>query len=221
MARADNSNSASAINDRFNRMNQVKKFLRTALAFAIVISALPVSAATGALDKLPLFFEANGSAQFLARGSDFQFSISAAGGQFTLRKSGGESAEAQMQFIGANPAARIGGENELPGKINYLLGDRPAQWRAGVPIFAKVRVQEIYPGIGLVYYGNSRRLEYDFTVAPKADPNLIAMRFNGVKSISINARGELILNLGNGEICHRPPVIYQIRAGGRKEISRA
>ena len=58
------------------------------------------------------------------------------------------------------------GDAELPGKINYLIGNDPAQWHSGVAIFAKVRVEELYPGINLVYYGNQQQLEYDFTIAP-------------------------------------------------------
>ena len=46
----------------------------------------------------------------------------------------------------------------------------PAKWQTGVATFAKVRVGEVYPGIGLTYYGNHRQLEYDFIVAPSANP---------------------------------------------------
>ena len=85
-------------------------------------------------------------------------SISPDGAQLILREQPDAPSRAvQMQFIGASPQARIHGDEELPGKINYLTGNNPAQWRSGVPIFAKVRVDEIYPGINLVYYGNQHR----------------------------------------------------------------
>ena len=124
-----------------------------------------------------------------------------------------------MRFVGANPSAQIRGDAELSGKINYLVGNDPAQWRSGIPTFAKVGVDEIYPGIGLVYYGNQRQLEYDFTIAPGANPNAIAIRFDGADKISVNAQGELILTLRDGEIRQPKPVIYQTVGGVRKAIS--
>ena len=35
----------------------------------------------------------------------------------------------------------------------------------------------VYPGIDLVYYGNQHQLEYDFDVAPGADPTAITLSF--------------------------------------------
>src|SRR5206468_3596899 len=92
------------------------------------------------------------------------------------------------------------GQEEKPGKINYLLGNDPAQWHPGLSTFGRVRVQGIYPGVDLVYYGNQRRLEYDFTIAPRADPRAIAIHFEGADKITINDQGELVLRLGGDEI---------------------
>ena len=132
---------------------------------------------------MPLYFEANrgqadASAQFLARGRDSQFLISPAEAQIVLCKAAAEPATVRMQFMGANPQAQIRGDAALSGKINYLVGNDPAQWRTGVPTFAKVRVDGIYPGIGLVYYGNQQQLEYDFEVAPGANPDAVRIHFD-------------------------------------------
>jgi hypothetical protein len=125
----------------------------------------------------------------------------------------------RMQFIGANARAQISGTEELPGKINYLIGNEPARWQTGVAIFAKVQVGKIYPGVNLTYYGNQRQLEYDFTVGPTANPGVIAIHFDGADKISISPGGELVLNLGDGEIRQPKPVIYQTANGARKVIS--
>lgn len=201
-----------------NRPAKINLILKS-LALASGFAAFSVSARTAtALGDTPLFFEANSSSQFSARGSDAQFSISPAGAQLALRKS--DSIRAiQMQFIGANPQAQIQGDGEIPGKINYFTGNDPAQWRSGIPTFARVRVGEIYPGINLVYYGNQKRLEYDFTIAPGANPDSILIRFDGADKISVNAQGELVLKLGDGEIRQPKPLIYQTVGGAQKEIS--
>ena len=82
----------------------------------------------------------------------------------------------RLRVASANPRATISGVDELPSKSNYLMGQSPAQWHTGVPNFGKVMYKEILPGIDLIYYGRGRRLEYDFRVAPHADPKAIEMR---------------------------------------------
>jgi len=176
-----------------------------------------------ALGNLPLCFEAGpasvaGPARFITRGCNYQFSLSPAEVQITLGKNGVKPAEVRMDFAGSSPGAQMSGDTGLPGKVNYLLGNDPAVWRTGVPTFARVRVGQLYPGVTLVYYGNQRQLEYDFTLAPGTDPDVIKIHFAGMDKISIGGRGELILALGQDEIRQRAPVIYQTVAGLRQAV---
>jgi hypothetical protein len=177
---------------------------------------------------MPLYFEANqgqvdSPAQFIARGRDSQFLISPSEAQLVLCKTTAPrtfSARAvRLQFVGANDLAQISGEQELSGKINYLVGSNPARWQTGVTTFARVLVVGLYPGVNLTYYGNQRQLEYDLTVAPNADPGVIEIRFDGADGISINPAGELVLKLGDSDIRQPKPVFYQMANGSRKEIS--
>jgi hypothetical protein len=182
-----------------------------------------------ALGNLPLYFEANpgqanSPAQFLAHGRDCQLLISPNESRLILRKTDATSGKVsscavQMQFINANAQAMIRGDAEQSGKINYLIGNDPAQWCTGVATFAQVRVESLYPGISLIYYGNQQRLEYDFTVAPHANPGQIAIQFAGVDKISVSPRGELILTIGKNEIRQPKPLLYQTVNGTREEIS--
>jgi len=63
-----------------------------------------------------------------------------------------------MKLSGANPAASPVGLEELPGKSNYFRGNDPKKWRRNVPLYAKVKYADVYPGVDLVYYGNQREL---------------------------------------------------------------
>jgi len=177
-----------------------------------------------ALGNLPLYFEANpdqasGPARFITRGCNYQFSLSPTEVRIALGKTGVKPAEVRMQFVGAGSRAQIQGDDELPGKINYLLGNNPAQWHTGVATFARVRVGELYSGVNLVYYGNQRQLEYDFTIAPGTDPGVIKIHFDGVDKISVSAQGELILAVAGGEIRQPGPKIYQMVHGQRQTVS--
>jgi len=119
---------------------------------------------------------------------------------------------------GANASAVAKGIDTLPGKRNYFIGNDPARWHTGVPTFRAVCYEGIYPGITLTYYGNQQQLEYDFSIAPGADPHAIRMTFiSGVRP-RISAEGDLVLQTPAGEIRQRKPVVYQEINGQRQLI---
>jgi hypothetical protein len=127
-----------------------------------------------------------------------------------------------MELSGANPRAPMTGLERLPGKVNYFLGADPNRWRAGIPTYRRVRYAQVYPGIDLVFYGASRgagqQLEYDFHVAPHADPRRIGLRFQGAENARIDRNGDLVLLTLAGEVRHRKPVLYQEDRFGRKAV---
>src|SRR5262249_12238769 len=125
---------------------------------------------------------------------------------------------AGLQFLHANPLARIHGEQALTAKVNYLIGDDPSHWRSGLTAFSRIRVEALYPGIDLIYYGHQQQLEYDFVIDPKIDPRVIAMQFTGVNKLIVNEQGELVLKLAGGEMRQPPPVIYQIQGASRLSV---
>src|SRR5438876_188612 len=124
----------------------------------------------------------------------------------------------RMRFADANPQARVQGQEELPGKANYFTGNDPTKWRTNVPTYAKVRYDNLYPGIDLIYHGNHHQLEHDFVVRPEADPSSIALSIQGADIVEVDAQGDLVLHTAAGPIRLRKPVFYQEVNGIRKEI---
>ena len=132
----------------------------------------------------------------------------ASGGRFT------NLAVLRMKLLSANPEARVTGIEELPGKRNYFIGNDPEKWRTGVPLYAKVKYEEVYPGIDLVYYGtDQRQLEYDFVVSPGADPKAIRLAIEGAEEIRVDGDGDLVVETEGGEVCFHQPVVYQPAVG--------
>ncbi len=125
----------------------------------------------------------------------------------------------RMKLRNANPAATATGVDELAGTSNYFVGNDPAEWRSNVPTYAKVKYEGIYSGIDLVYYGNQRQLEYDFVVAPGADPRRIAFDISGAKRIRTDEHGDLLFKVGEGEIRWHKPVVYQEKDGARQLVA--
>ena len=223
-------------------MTRLLKKLLFTLAAAAAGSGWAAAPVLATFGNPPLYFEADcdqsGTARsFLARGSGCSFFVAPTEAALTLakfdlspasspRERGGarpgritQTRTLRFEFVRANSHARISGNGELPGKVNYLIGSDPARWRVGLPLFARVRVENIYPGVDLVYYGNQQRLEYDFVVSPHSDPGAISIRFSGADKIRIDAQGDLVFSLGGDEIQQPKPVLYQIVDGARKEVT--
>jgi len=126
----------------------------------------------------------------------------------------------RLELVGANPAVHAAeGLDELPGRSNYLLGADPTRWQFNIPNYARVRYEGVYRGIDLVYYGNQRRLEYDFVVAPGADPRAIRLRLAGAGRVYLNSSGDVVSRGSDGEVVLNAPAVYQ-ELGGVKHVVR-
>ena len=124
-----------------------------------------------------------------------------------------------MTLIGANHGAPSVGLEELPGKVNYFMGNDPARWQKDVRTYAKVEARNVYPGVNMVHRGNRQQLEYDFVVAPGADPGDIRVSFSGMQKMHVDSGGDLVLTTPTGEIRQHKPYIYQERAGVKQAIA--
>jgi hypothetical protein len=131
--------------------------------------------------------------------------------RFQARNSESQTSEVlRMKLVGANRAVKVKGLDELPGKSNYFFGNDPKKWHTNVPTYARVKYEGVYPGIDLVYYGNQRQLEYDFVVAPGADPKTISLEIEDRNSqVSMDGNGDLVVRLASGEVRLHKPRVYQ------------
>jgi hypothetical protein len=125
----------------------------------------------------------------------------------------------RMQMVGSDPKASALEQQALPGRINYMIGNNPHKWHTGVPTFGRVGFHGVYPGVDLVYYGNRRNLEYDFLVAPHADPKQIHLHFAGAQSVQVNAAGDLLVKTQGREWRWQRPAVYQQDAKGKHSIA--
>jgi hypothetical protein len=202
--------------------------------------------ANDSFGRLPLMFERreSGNDEFLCRGPGYTLFLSPAEAVFVLRPRlpeelkrvarGRRSADfdaaralsargdrgtapLRVKLEGAQLPVEAAGLQELPTTVNYFLGSDPARWRRQVPTFASVRYREIYPGVDLIYYGNQRRLEFDFVVGPGADPAPIELSFDGAEWIEIEASGDLVMHTTAGPVRQNRPMVYQ-EVGGRRQV---
>jgi len=184
------------------------------LAFAGPAAALPGAPA--------LRFEANRgqtdpAVRFVARGPASTLFLTSTGAVIALRGPGGAGA-VRLTFGGGDSATSIAGVDELRARSHYLIGRDPARWRRDVPNFARVAYREVYPGIDVVFYGREGRLEYDFVVAPGADPGRILLELSGMDRLEVDAAGDLVLHTAAGALRHHRPAVYQVMDAGRRVV---
>src|SRR5260370_26730927 len=124
-----------------------------------------------------------------------------------------------MKLVGAGSTSASQPEKLLPSVSHYYIGDDPNKWHPNVPNYERVKFDQVYPGIDLVYYGNQQRLEYDFVLRPGAEPNQIRLAYSGADSMRLDSDGDLILNVQGKELRQRRPLVYQEIGGQRVEVA--
>jgi len=184
--------------------------------------------------QVPIAFEKNNGQtdprfQFVARGAAHSIYLGAAEtmvafaspsanpGNAATERAMASSRVLRFSFLGGATNVPGRGMSTLPGRVNYVTGDK-SEWTLGVPVFDRVCYTGIYPGVDLVCYGNQEHFEYDFVIAPGADPKRVSFQVEGADQVEINAQGDLILRAGTGFVRQHKPVVYQIIAGQRRAV---
>jgi hypothetical protein len=198
--------------------------------------------------KLPMYFEANvgqsdPAVKFVSRGRGYRLFLTPTEAVLSLQGPPAEASDEldlslgapsdvetpsaraastsvlRMQLRGGNPEAEVSGGHPLAGRVNYLVGADPDGWHTDIPTYGEVAYRGVYPGIDAVYYGKQDQLEYDFIVAPGADPSVITLGFEGAEGLTIDEGGDLVLATPGGEVRQHAPVIYQELDGERQPVS--
>jgi hypothetical protein len=193
-----------------------------------------------AVDKIagmPLYFEVNRgqvnpSVRYLSRSGRYSLfltddaaTFSLIGGEFhksplanALSGKHGDDTHltesaVRVRLVGANPHPEVEGLEPLPGRVNYLIGNKK-NWHTDIPTFGRVRFNNVYPGVDVVYYGTPSALEYDLIAAPGADTSKIKFAIEGPAQTTQTAAGDLLIATGSGTIKIAKPRNYQQNADG-------
>ena len=178
----------------------------------------PLEAREPWLDSVPVSFEENrGQAS-----PEILFSARGRSGQLGLTRSSilfGPNG-ARLRFHGAE-AATVKGADPRSGLVNYFLGNDPSKWRTAIPTFGAVEYGRLYPGIDMIVHGRDSELQYDFLVAPHANPGQIVLaidRTEGGAPLLIDGQGDLIIPSAGGEARIRHPYAYQEIGSARPRV---
>jgi hypothetical protein len=192
---------------------------------------------------LPLAFEQNQGqtdpqVKYLARGHGYTLFLTANDAVFSLHSSGSSARQSpdaelknraqqhkkdsaavvHMHLVGGNLSAKVEGSGPLAGTANYFVGNDQSKWHSGVARYARVSYENVYPGVNMAFHGAERELEFDFVLAPGANPAPIGIQFAGNQGIKTNHSGDLIISSAAGDVLLHRPVAYQEQNGAKQPV---
>lgn len=115
-----------------------------------------------------------------------------------------------IKWLGANAEAEFSTRllKHQP-KLNFLLGNDPAKWAAGLKQYREVVYHNLYPNIDLRYYLNSAGVcAFDFIVHPGGEVSDIKWQIEGVEEQGILGE-DLVLLTSVGSAVYSAPRSYQ------------
>jgi len=128
-------------------------------------------------------------------------------------------AHISMKLEDANSTPFVSGVDQQVAQANYFIGNDSAKWVRGIDTYSGVLYTDVYNGVDLMFHSNQRQLEYDFMIAPQADPNQIRVRFDGADDLRLTSDGALILSTPAGELRHDRPIAYQTKNDTQVPVS--
>jgi hypothetical protein len=180
-----------------------------------------------AYGNLPLSFVPNAGqsdqgVRFSAQGPHSSFFFTDREAVFALTKPGETGASSgatlALRFLGAEPEPSLGARQQLPGRVNYLLGSDPDKWQTGLPTYREVVYRDLWPGVDMVFRGDASRLKYEFLVRPGANVEDIRLAYRGAERLSVDSAGQLLIGTGAGTLTDVQPISYQEVEGTRVPV---
>ncbi len=181
------------------------------------------------LGSLPVSFVPNvgqedPSVRFEADTSSFILQLTDSSANFVPPDSGARDAgrtTLSMKFVGASNSATVVGLDKVSSVTNFVNAGAPSASHYNVPNYAAAAIENVYPGIDVVFFTNSSHaLEYDFIVHAGADPSVINLQWAGNSGLSTDARGNLDLKFAGGTLVEQAPAAFQASAGtGQQNVA--
>jgi len=173
--------------------------------------------------NVPLFFEKNqgqadSAVRFLVRGGQYRLFLTAQGSVLKVAGNHGRDAVLRTTLPGSNPTPEITGMDKQGWMTNYLVG-MESDRSSAVANYSRVKYAAVYPGVDLIYHGESHQLEYDFVVSPNAEPSSIRLWIEGANNMSVAADGSIVVQTAAGAVRWEKPVVFQETSGQKTMVT--
>ncbi len=121
-----------------------------------------------------------------------------------------------------NPNPAIVEVGERPVTTNLYGGHSAEPRRSAVSQASRIRLEAVYPGIDVDYYGRAGMLAHDYIVAPRANPADIVHAVHGAVGLQLDARGNLRIEMeGGAAFVQSAPVSFQRNGDAIEPVASA
>ena len=116
-----------------------------------------------------------------------------------------------MEFVGINKDISIKKELTVEQQFNYYTPEYPNGISPNA--YKKIKIENIYEDIDLVYYEKEGQMKFDFIVKAGADAQKIKMKYKGAESVYLDINGNVVVTTEMGEIREEKPYTYSKNTG--------
>ncbi|MFZ4546469.1 MAG: SBBP repeat-containing protein, partial [Bacteroidales bacterium] len=124
----------------------------------------------------------------------------------------------RIDFENSNANPVFEEREPLAAKSNFFIGNDPSKWETDISSFGTLAYKGLYNKIDLIYYTAKSGVKNDFIVHPGGKITDIILKYSGIKSVSINTQGDLVLATNAGDLTERIPEAYQMINGIKKLV---
>jgi hypothetical protein len=169
---------------------------------------------------MPLSFVSNAgqadpAVRYLARGDGVGYFFTSEGVVSSFQR-GGREGSVRLRPVGSRPGVTIEPRVEGGETVTLFRGSSRV---ADVAAFRELVYEDLWPGIDMVFHGRGSRLEYEFRVAPGADPSKIQLAYDGARDVGIRRHARLRVATALGTLDHAAPRSTQVVAGKRVTVA--
>jgi hypothetical protein len=147
--------------------------------------------------------------RYYAQGAGYSFFFTPRGATLSFAEGKGRGHALALDFLGASPEATLTAQKRLAGKVNYLVGDDPAEWQQGLPTHGELLYGGLWPGIDMAVRGEAGKLKYEFHLKPGSSVEDVRLGYRGAKGLKVGAGGQLLVQTSLGVLEDAAPVSYQ------------
>ncbi len=124
----------------------------------------------------------------------------------------------EVEFLGCSQISSTQGVDPVSYSYNYFKGKDQSKWGGNAHAFQKTVLNDVYPNISLVCFGQETGFKYEFHLKAGIEPSVIQMKYNGVDSVYLK-NGELFINTSVTDFYEQKPYAYQEIAGRRITVA--
>ncbi len=118
-----------------------------------------------------------------------------------------------IEFMGSNKVSKISKEKRSTHYYNYFIGNEAKEWTSDVHSFNEVTFENWYENIDLKLFDHENSFKYELWCKPNTDYSKIQLKIKGCQKITIDGKGNLVLETSLGKILEEKPVAYYLLNG--------